>query len=119
MQQRAFRAEIHQERVDLAVVVVVGKAGAARDCARAQHRTGIARDIFETVVAQAAKERVFLRDEVNETAMEDEDVEQAVVVEVVDAGSPADILRVGLRDAVGRADVVEGQLALCSASKRL
>src|SRR5580700_1053928 len=42
--------------------------------------------------------------------MEDEDVKEAVVVEVVDAGSPTHVLRVGLRDSVRRADVVKTRL---------
>ena len=119
MHQRALGAEVHQERVHLAVVVVVGKAGAAGHRALCSDRTGIARNIAETVVAKAPKECVLLRDEVNEAAMEDEDVEQAVIVEVVDAGSPTHVLRVGLRDAVGRADIVEAESCPVFRSRRL
>ena len=51
----------------------------------------------------------------NQAAVKDEDVEQAVVVEVVDARAPTDVLRVGLRDAGGRADVIKLSLpVLCS-----
>ena len=117
--QRALGAEIHQERVDLAVVVVVGKAGAARRGAHAEHRAGLARNIFEMPFAHAAEQRVLLRDEVNEAAVKDEDVGIAVVVVVVNAGSPAHVLRVGLRDAVGRAHVFEALLCPWLCSRRL
>ncbi len=112
--QRTLGAEVHQKRIHLAVVVVVGKARAARHGARTQHRSGVARDIRKFVVAQAAKESVLLRDEMNQSAVKDEDVELAVVVEVVDACSPADVLRVGLRHAVGRADIVEAEFVCIS-----
>ena len=107
-----MRAEIDEERIDLAIVVVVGKAGAARNGALLS--TGPAwRDTSSNLsVAEAAKERVLLRDEMDEAAVEDEDVEEAVVIEVVDAGSPTDVLRIGLRHAVGGADVVEAESRL-------
>jgi hypothetical protein len=57
----ALGAEIHHVGVDLAVVLVVGKAGAARHGALAQHRAGFARDVLETAVAEPAKQRVLLR----------------------------------------------------------
>src|SRR5215469_13586625 len=62
--------------------------------------------------SHTAKKRVLLRDEVNEAAVKDEDVGMAVVVVVVDAGAPADVLRVGLRDAIGGADVLKALLPL-------
>ena len=74
MQQRTFRAEVHDESVDFAVVVIVGKAGAASHRALAEHRAGIARNVFEFPVGEPAKQRVLLRDEMNETAVKDEDV---------------------------------------------
>ena len=72
-----------------------------------EHRAGIAGDVGKLAVANAPEEGMFLWDEVNEAAVEDEDVAPAVVVEVVDAGSPADVLRGGLGDARLRGYVVK------------
>src|ERR1035437_4711659 len=47
----------------------------------------------------------------NKPAVEDENVELSVVIEVVDARAPAYVLRVGLRDAVGRAYVLKAHFA--------
>ena len=67
------------------------------------------------IVAKPAKQCVFLRDEVNQSAVENENVELPVIVEVVDAAFPNYILRVGLRDAVGRAEILEATCNwLCS-----
>ena len=96
MQQRPLAAEIDNECIDLAVVAIVGETGSARRGALAHHRTRLARNVGEFPIPQSAKQRVLLRDEVNETAVEDENVEQPVVVEVVNAGAPAHVLRVGL-----------------------
>ena len=100
----AGRTQVHDEGVDFAVVVVVGEAGAARDRLHVEHRAGVARDIGELAVAQAAKQRLLLRDQVNQAAVENQNVEPAVVVEVVNAAAPTGVLRRGLRDsgAAGR-----------------
>ena len=45
--QLAFRPEVHEKGIDLAVVVVVGEACAARDGASVKHRAGVSRDIGE------------------------------------------------------------------------
>ena len=66
------------------------------------------RDVLEFAAAEALEYGVFLGDEMDEAAVEDEDVEQAVVVEVVDAGAPTDVLGVGLGDAVARAEIFKG-----------
>src|ERR1035437_7644168 len=47
----------------------------------------------------------------NKPAVEDENVELSVVVEVVDARAPAHVLRVGLRDTVGGAYVLKAHFA--------
>src|ERR1035437_5867536 len=72
MQQRSLAAQVHHKHIDLAVVVVVRKAGAARRRALAQHRPGLARNVGKLPVAEPAKKRVLLRNEMNEPSMRDE-----------------------------------------------
>ena len=86
-------AEIHDDAIDAAVVVVVGERGAASDALLLEERPGGSGDVFEFPAAQAVEDRVFLRDEMDEAAMDDEDVVPAVVIEVVHAGAPTDVLR--------------------------
>src|SRR6185503_17374968 len=107
----ALSAEVYEEGVDLSVVVVVSEARAPSYCPLVDDCACGFRDVSEFAVAEALEQRVLLRDEMNEATVKDKHVEKAVIVEVVDAGSPADVLRVGLRHAVACADVVEGQLA--------
>ena len=61
MQQSGGRAQVHDEGIDLAVIVVVGEAGAARDGLDIEYRSGSARYVGELAVSQAAKQRLLLR----------------------------------------------------------
>src|SRR6185503_12183900 len=96
---------------NLAVVVVVCKAGAARYCAYAQHTAGLLRNVFKLATAKTAEERVLLRNEMNQSAVEDQNVRLTIIVEIVDARSPTNVLSVRLRNAVRSADVFETLLA--------
>ena len=106
-----FGAQIDEECVDLAVVVVISEARAASHGSVVDHGAGGFRYVGEAAAAEAFEQCVFLRNEMNEAAVEDEEIEDAVVVEVEETGSPTDVLSVGLRNAVARADIFEAQLA--------
>ena len=56
MDQRPARSQVDQERVDLAVVHVVGKACAASHGSLAHHRSGLARHVFKAPAADTAKQ---------------------------------------------------------------
>src|SRR6185437_13343828 len=92
VQQRAPGAEIHDVGVQFSVVVVVGEAGAASYGFHIQNRTAAARDINKLSATEAAIDRVFLAHLVDQSAVEDENVEPAVVIEVVYAAAPTDVL---------------------------
>ena len=111
MHQRSSAAQVHHERIHFPVVVVVPKAGPPRRRPLAQHRAGIARHIRELAAPQPAKQRVLLRNQVNQPAVKNQNVREAVVVEVVDARAPAHVLRIGLRDAGLGADIFKAHLA--------
>jgi len=111
VQQRSPGPEVHFKRIDFSIVVVVRETCAARRGALAQHRTCFARHVGELVVAGATKHGVFLGNEMNQTTMKDKDVEQSVIVEVIDACSPTDVLRIGLGDSGLCANIFEGHLA--------
>ena len=66
VQKQCGSSQVHDEGVDLAVIVVVGEAGATRDGFHVEHRTGFAGDIGELAVSETAKQRLLLRDEVNQ-----------------------------------------------------
>ena len=108
--QRAPRAKIHQERIHLAVIVVVGKAGAARHSLHSAPDP-LARDIREFTLAESLEKRMLLRNQVNQSAVENQNVRLAIIVEVVNAGSPTHVLRVRLRYARLRAHVVKPAFA--------
>jgi hypothetical protein len=107
VQQRCGRAQVYDEGIYLAVIVVVAKASSARNCLHFKHGSGVAGDVGELVISEAAEQRLLLRDEVNQAAVEDQNVEPAVVVEIVDAAAPTHILCRGLRDAGTGANVFE------------
>src|SRR5581483_258282 len=89
VQERRPRPQVHDESINSSVVVVIGEARAARDGLHIQHGTCTSRNIDELPISHSAKYRVLLRDEVNQPAVENQDVEQTVVVEVVYAACPA------------------------------
>ena len=66
---------------------------------------------MKLAAAQPAKQRVLLRDQVNQPAVKNKNVELAVVVEVVYARAPTRVLRIRLRDAVGCANVLKTHLS--------
>src|SRR5664279_734459 len=92
MKNCCWCAQVHQEGIDLAVVVVISETCPARYRLHVKHRAGLAGNIDKLAIPQSAKDRMFFRYQVDQTAMEGHDVEDAVIVEVVDPGAPTHIL---------------------------
>ena len=93
VQQKSRAAQVHDEDVDLAVVVVVGEGGAAAHALHVEEWTRRERHVLELPVPHIAEHRVLLRNHVDQPAVHDEDVVAAVVVEIVRSGAPAHVLR--------------------------
>src|SRR5208282_1801793 len=111
VQQRALCTQIDYIRIHFAVVVVVGKACAAGYRLHIEHGARSARNVGEIAVSQAAVERVLLRNQMNQSAVENKNIEPAIVIEVVNPAAPTHILP-GLRgDTRSRADVFKSPLA--------
>ena len=70
MDQRSLTAEVDDERIDFAVVIVVGEAGAARGGAHAEHGARLARDVFKMPFSHAAEQGVLLRDQVQRLTLQ-------------------------------------------------
>src|SRR5215467_713912 len=85
MQKGDRCAKIHHECIDLAVVVVVAETGAARNRLYIEDWPGFARDIGKLSIPKSAEERLFLQNQVDQTAVENHDVDETIIVEVVDS----------------------------------
>ena len=116
MQQEGRGAQIHQEGVHLAVVVVIGEA-APRPTLFTSKNGPAARDTSSNFPPpRLRKSECSCGTRWIRPPWTMKISSQAVVVEIVGAGAPTDVLRGQLRDAGVLGDVLELQLARRSSS---
>src|ERR1035441_5630497 len=100
-------AQVHQESIDLAVVVVIAETCTPSDRLHVKHWAGLAGYIDKLAIPQSAKDRMLFRYQVDQPAMEGQDVEDAVISKIVDSGAPTHVLSSHRRDAGRSPDIVE------------
>ncbi len=111
VQQRARSAQVHHKGIHAPVGIVVGEARAAAHALGRQDLPCAGGHILELASAQILENRMLLRDQVNQSAVRDENIAQPAVVEVISARAPACILRSLLRNTGLLGDIDERQFA--------
>ena len=80
MEQHSGRAKIHLEGIHFAVAIVIAETGPAAHTLARKEGAGVIRDVLKFTTADIAKYRMLLRHQVNQTAVEDQNVAAADVI---------------------------------------